>query len=422
MTLGDFFPTIANPEEFAEMVKSELTKRGETRILNYDEPRFALIVVNESGEPEQMFGLNAMFDEFNTAPSSERHIVVERYCGFFMGVNRNTLPDSFADAKERLMIIIRHRYLFQVMQLRLALEQGITLVPADELPSEQEIPHIIVGEQFAAGLSYDFPDAMIQITGRQLEKWGVSFDDALAAALHNLENQSEKPLVEAVPGVYISNWQDGYDASRVLLTDMLLKLSLKGAPVVMLPSSENLVMTGSDDLDGLASVLNVIEPMADKPRSMVSVPLVYRGGEWIPFELPNDHPLYERFRVLKVSATARSYADQRSVVQDWLKNIGEGALVTPFLATQRLDGSVSSCAIWTDGPIGYIPRADAVVFTGAAGTENQEVVACGNWEKVLEVVGGLLKPTPFFPELYRTERFPTATELAQIGMGVSNLK
>lgn len=422
MTLGDFFPTMDNPEEFAELVKSELTKRGENRILKYDEPRFALIVENENGEPEQMFGLNAMFDEFNTAPSGERSIVVERYCGFFLGVNRNTLPENFEDAKERLMIIIRHRYLFQVMQLRLALEQGVTSVPADDLPLEQEIPHIIVGEQFAAGLSYDFPDAMIQITGRQLEKWGVSFDDALAAALENLETQSEKALVEAVPGVYISNWQDGYDASRVLLTEMLLKLPVVGTPVVMLPSSENLVMTGSDDLDGLASVLNVIEPMADKPRSMVSVPLVFRGGEWIPFELPVDHPLYERFRVLKVSATARSYADQRGVVQDWLKNIGEAAVVTPFLATQRLDGSVSSCAIWAEGPIGYIPRAESVVFTGAAGTENQEVVACGSWEKVLEVVGGLLKPTPYFPELYRVERFPSATELAQIGMGVSNLK
>jgi hypothetical protein len=49
-------------------------------------------------------------------------------------------------------------------------------------------------------------------------------------------------------------------------------------------------------------------------------------------------------------------------------------------------------------------------------------VACNTWEKVLEVVGGLLKPTPFHPELYRVSRFPSSTELAQIGMGVSNLK
>ncbi len=77
------------------------------------------------------------------------------------------------------------------------------------------------------------------------------------------------------------------------------------------------------------------------------------------------------------------------------------------------------------GPEGVpcvIPRADSVVFTGDSQDSNQEVVACNSWEKVLEVVGGLLKPTPFHPELYRVERFPSTTELAQIGMGVSNLK
>ncbi len=131
----------------------------------------------------------------------------------------------------------------------------------DELPEEQEIPHVVLGDEFAAGLSYDFPDAMIQITGRQLKKWGVSFDTVYKCALENLKKRSDKPLVEAVNGVYISNWQDGYDASRILLTDMIAGLPLTGAPVVMMPSAENLVITGADDVEGLASVLNVIEPM-----------------------------------------------------------------------------------------------------------------------------------------------------------------
>ncbi|HIA50640.1 MAG TPA: hypothetical protein EYN91_00890 [Candidatus Melainabacteria bacterium] len=421
MSSGENLPCISSPEDFAEMVKAALQSRGEDRTLRYEPVRFALIVENESGEPQQLFGLAAMFDEYNTALESERNAVVDRYCSFFLGVNRNNLPETFEEAKDGLMLIIRHRYLYQVMQMRLALEQGIT-ANSDELPQDQEIPHVVIGDDFAAGLSYDFPDAMIQITGRQLAKWGVSFDQVYQCALENLKKRSEKPLVEAVTGVFISNWQDGYDASRILLTDLIQSLPFQGAPVAMLPSAENLVMTGADDMEGLASVLNVIEPMADKPRSMVGVPLVLRGGEWVPFEIQEGHPLYERFRVLRISATARSYADQRGVVSEWLQSIGEPAVVTPYLATQRKDGSVSSCSVWPEGVPCVIPRADSVVFTGDSKESNQEVVACNTWEKVLEVVGGLLKPTPFHPELYRVSRFPSSTELAQIGMGVSNLK
>lgn len=291
MSSGENLPCISSPEEFAEMVKAALKCRGEERLLRYEAVRFALSVENENGEPQQLMGLAAMFDEYNTAPESERSAVIERYCSFFLGVNKNSLPESFAEAKDGLMVIIRHRYLYQVMQMRLALEQGITS-KSDELPPEQEIPHFVVGDEFAAGLSYDFPDAMIQITGRQLTKWGISFYEVYKCALANLKKRSEKPLVEAVNGVYISNWQDGYDASRILLTDMIAGLPLAGPPVVMMPSAENLVLTGADDLEGLASVLNVIEPMADKPRSMVGVPLVLRGKEWMPLEIPPEHPLY----------------------------------------------------------------------------------------------------------------------------------
>lgn len=421
MISGENLPCISSPDEFAEMVKAALKSRGEERTLRFDTVRFALIVENENGEPQQLFGLAAMFDEYNTAPESERNAVIERYCSFFLGVNRNALPETFSEAKDGLMLIIRHRYLYQVMQMRLALEQGIT-GKSDELPVEQEIPHLVIGDEFAAGLGYDFPDAMIQITGRQLTKWGVTFDEVYQCALNNLKSRSDKPLVEAVSGVYISNWQDGYDASRILLCDLISSLPVNGAPVVMMPSAENLVITGADDIEGLASVLNVIEPMADKPRSMVSVPLVLRSGEWVPFELAPEHPLYERFRVLRISATARSYADQRGVLAEWLQSIGEPAVVTPYLATQRRDGSVSSCSVWPEGLPCMIPRADSVVFTGDSSDSNQEVVACNSWEKVLEVVGGLMKPTPFHPELYKVERFPTTTELAQIGMGVQNLK
>src|SRR5882672_8776144 len=68
MSSGESLPCISSPEEFAEMVKAALKSHGEERALRYEAVRFALIVENESGEPQQLFGLAAMFDEYNTAP------------------------------------------------------------------------------------------------------------------------------------------------------------------------------------------------------------------------------------------------------------------------------------------------------------------------------------------------------------------
>ena len=114
MSSGENLPCISSPEEFAEMVKAALKNRGEERLLRYEAVRFALIVENENGEPQQLFGLAAMFDEYNTAPEAERPSVIERYCSFFLGVNRNSLPESFAEAKDGLMLIIRHLSLIHI--------------------------------------------------------------------------------------------------------------------------------------------------------------------------------------------------------------------------------------------------------------------------------------------------------------------
>ncbi len=98
----------------------------EERLLRYEAVRFALIVENENGEPQQLFGLAAMFDEYNTAPELQSaHSVIERYCSFFPWCkSKFVTPETFAEAKDGLMVIIRHRYLYQVMQMRSALGAG----------------------------------------------------------------------------------------------------------------------------------------------------------------------------------------------------------------------------------------------------------------------------------------------------------
>lgn len=411
-------------DQFAELVIAKLAERfldiGEKRSLIYDRSRFAVVCRDADGNPEQVFGLSNAFEEYGMAQGGLRGAVLDRYLDFFSGITAKDVPASFENARSSLLPVVRDRYQVQALQLRFAIENGIS-EKLDPLSAQFGLPHRVIADHFAVGLGYDLPETMIQISESQLRAWNVSFDRALEVALDNLRSRSRAPFIEAVEGVYLSPFQDSYDAARILLTEMFESLSLNGSPVALMPNHENLIITGSSDRDGLQSVLNVTEPMAERARAMPALPVVLDKGEWAPYTV-EDAELAERFNVLRISALVRAYTEQRGLVDAWNIRNGRSLSVSPFFATQRKNGTVSSCSIWPDGGPALIPAAESVVFTTAPSAESRDIVACGSWRHVVEIVGGRMKKTDYCPELYLVEGFPAATELARIGMDVVELK
>src|SRR5258708_6433673 len=70
-------------------------------------------------------------------------------------------------------------------------------------------------------LVLDYPDSVAILGAEQLEKWNVSFDDALAVARENLWRLSNKDFAHVPDGPYVSTWHDSHDASRLFLHDLL---------------------------------------------------------------------------------------------------------------------------------------------------------------------------------------------------------
>ena len=116
-------------------------------------------------------------------------------------------------------------------------------------------PYSVVGHRLAVGLVYDFPESMSLIQQCHLDAWDVSFDEAMHAACDNLLQITDKFLTSEDAGVYVSVRHDSYDAARFILTDLLGEFDVEDDLVAMVPNRNTLIVTGTDDAEGLVTMV-----------------------------------------------------------------------------------------------------------------------------------------------------------------------
>ncbi|MFP3617491.1 hypothetical protein SB778_46430, partial [Paraburkholderia sp. SIMBA_050] len=70
---------------------------------------------------------------------------------------------------------------------------------------------------------------------------------------------------------------------RLLLTDLLHRQPISGAPVVMAPNRTVLLLTGDRNAAGLATMVELAEQARAQPRPLPSLMLRWDGAAWRNF-------------------------------------------------------------------------------------------------------------------------------------------
>src|SRR5262249_6440318 len=140
-------------------------------------------------------------------------------------------PTSLSEVERSLIPVVREGLFFE----RTLLETHF------------EMAHQPLAGPFHIGLVIDSEESMKYVTKEQLQRWRVDFEKLLAVARRNLEARSRKPFLPLAPGAFISSWHDSYDGSRILLTDRIRQLGVHGAPVIVMPNRDTLLVTGDAD-------------------------------------------------------------------------------------------------------------------------------------------------------------------------------
>jgi hypothetical protein len=247
---------------------------------------------------------------------------------------------------------------------------------------------------------------MATISGTRFEEWGVTFYEALEAARHNLE-ASDGMLAKIGDGFYASTTGDSYDASRLLMLDLVRTLDLSGEIIAMVPNRDSLFITGSDDVEGLGIMAQLGEKALSEPRPISAIPLRLEGDEWTSWMPDESHPTFQKFKMLEVRTMHGEYAEQNGLLHRLHEARGINDFIAQYSATQnQKTGEVSSYCVWADAAgSALLPKTHRVVFLRG------EVVADAEWTRVRDVVGHLMNPIDLYPPRFRVCEFPSESEL-----------
>jgi len=391
------------PDEFATLIIEAMRRRGDLCEIVYEQEWFRLKLANGSSS---YFNLHNAYEEYCLAPWHRRPGILRRWAGISVQIDKNPIPATYREAQSNLLPRVRERAYHSLTALQ---AEVAGLAPFSFCFRS-------ISDHLGVELVYDLPDSIAIISQDTLDNWGVGFQLALDVACRNLAEHSNGRFERPAAGVYLSPWKDNHDASRLILIDLLRELPVKGDHLAMVPNRDTLIVTGSEDVKGLAKMAELTEQATGEPRFMTGLPVKLQWDRWVPYRLEPGHPLHQRFERLRLQTAFRDYAEQKNLLERLHEKTGQDVYVADFNAVEsRETGKLRSYCVWSKDVVILLPRADQICFYADDRPEAARIAAFAPWSRVREIVGDLMVQKLSYPERYLVEAFPTEEQLARIG-------
>lgn len=385
-------------DAFAARMLKALRRSGDATEFVYDSEYFSLVGKDDASV---RLNLHNAYETYRALPFWRRSSSID---GFARSIAQSmSLPDikTLDQARPLLKPVVRSRiYLQHVF--------GYEFSQAND---PIDLPHRLLAEHLTLEVCIDLPTAIRSTTADDLRSWGVAFDDALAIGMDNLRRVSQHDFERHSEGVYLSPWRDNFDASRIVLPDLLDRLAIKGRPVAMIPNRDVLIVTGDRDPPALARAASLVEPQLMMPRPLSG--LAFRlGAGWEPY-MPDagdgSTPILSRLSALD------SLIGYRQQTQD-LTRRNEDAHVDVFIASllPQENGEtreIRTFTTWSDGVTALLPRAGYVVFGGMGPDNKADIRGAAPWARVQAAAGSLMKDQAMYPPRFLVDQYPSPEQL-----------
>jgi hypothetical protein len=385
--------------DFAEMMIQALRKAG-IETASQSESDFSLKLAGGA-----TIFLGNVYANFLRTPRKARQRVISEFVTAAGSIpDLPSIPADFAAVKPSLMPVIRDAAYFSLIQL-MHRKNGKADTGLENL-----IKPLAGGLE--VGLAYDTERNITALNRDHFEKWGVSLDEAFKAARENLWEKTDPNRFAGQDGVYHGEWADSYDSSRLLLTELIYRLSVDGDPVAFVPNRDQLWVTGTNNSAGLAALLKGGLESHFKQGHPLSPDLyVLVDGSW-KVHVPEDKTLRELWMKIKRQRDAIDYAQQQKLLNEIHEIEDIDIFVASYKIYERKDGFAYSACVWTDGIDSSLPRSENIAFM--ADVENPDYFVVP-WEAAAPVVGDLLELEPdLMPVRYRARQFPSEEQLAKL--------
>lgn len=400
----DYFFGPPGKDKFARIVLAEIAKTKLEGPLTYDPDHF-LLQRQDGG----FINLANIYQEYCQAPRADRQEVLKRFIKGSLASRQFELPEDYEDIHPDLLPVIRSRFQIEAVRLQAQLNgQGSHKV---------NIPQLLIGDHLALSLVYDLPHAMRSISQQELDNWNVTFYEAVEAARHNLEQMNNFAVASLDDRVFATATGDNYDASRLLLVDVIRTFPVRGQPVAIVPNRDTLLIAGQDDPEGLQLLATLATEAYQKPRPISGVTLTLVDDEWQSWLPQTDSPAYNQLHDLLLRSIGGEYTDQKELLEQLHAATGEDVFVASFSGVQDTKtGRTSSYCCWPCGVPTLLPVTEEV-FLMEGDPRDPKLLARTSWDRMQQVVGHLLEEQDCYPPRYFVQEFPTERQLAELDLG-----
>lgn len=379
------------------MVIKRIRASGDPQPITYDRGEFRL----RKSDGSVSF-LHNLFQEFQRCEPEEREALIRNFLAMWHTTGL-PLPAEFEDAKADILPALRARSYFELDLMRAKGGQHSTPPPYE-----------VVAEHLAVALVYDLPTSMRTLSDEELDAWGITFYEAMEVARQNLV---DKPIQYAEIGsIYALASGDGYDATRLLLPDMLQSFKVAGETIVMVPNRERLYVAGSEDAAGLEAMLKFVEEELQHERFISGMAYCHDGEAWQPWLPAESHPLFSQFQLHQLRTIGQVYADQAELLTQRHEATPAGPSMAAFSALQEeATGRSTSYCMWLDGIESLLPKTDEILFVRPQ-REGQGVtiLARANWADAVAAAGDWMAPQDMYPERWLVREFPPENALGRL--------
>lgn len=387
-------------DQFAERLMHRVKQAGESREIRYEKQAYQFSFYDQ-GELAGVANLGNIFQEYDRLSEKEQEAYLGQVTRAILS-HHKSIPEEFEDARPDILPIVRSRAYLEIGNLERRLR--------GEQPNE--VTATMVGDHLLALPIFDLPEAMRTIDATRMNQWGRSLYELMEVALENLDEMTAT-VTTIDDRVYLFRNQDHYDASRLLLTDRIRQLEVRGQPVAMVPTRDCLLVTGDEDETGLQLLHELATQYVQDPRPISLTPcrLTAEGWEtWLP---PLEHPQHNALFELHMQGQSAEYREQHEAIEVGFAQTGQAGFVANYYLHRDLKTrQLHSYCVWPECPHALLPKSDVVVFMDST---HMKPLASGTWEVVQEALGSQMEDLKTYPPRVRVLGFPSEEALRQIG-------
>ena len=402
--LDKLFSSKPTRDQFAQIVLRDLANRGITGA-RYDKEGFAIHV----GAGANALFLENTYANYCKGDKRQRAEALAHLTAGFAA--KPEIPKDYATVRPNPMPIVRDASYSSLVDLTLR-SRGVTDLKAT--------PFRPLADGLVTMLAYDTEHSIMQVNEESFAHWGVPFEEAHAAAVQNLRDKTDtRLLVETEPGAYRSRWGDSYDSARILLTDLIYRLSLNGDPVVFIPNRDQLWITGHQNSQALQSLVAAAEEIHFAAHPLSARLYLLADGK-LCTHLPDELVLRTLCLNLLRKRTAVDYDQQKKALDAIYAKSKMDIFVATYSVFKRKDGSFFSQTLWSNGVDSLLPEADTLALGIDPTAKNFLIVP---WELAFPLLHDLMeREEGLAPVRYRVRTFPRTDQIARLRTAAETAK